>query len=183
MWDVPDIGTALFPEQSYLFSSALDDLARAQAGVGLLSGGAVTPVSGRTVAVAAGSGRFTPGGDTETWTGGNVTSDAPGSVHRIDIVQVNASGTRAIKKGSTTVTREPDPDSGWIKLAALHIAPSTATFTSGHILDRRLTIAVGADGEDGDPGQGVYQLAYNEDMDDVPSDVPTGTLIIWEEAP
>lgn len=111
------------------------------------AGGAVTPSSGLTVAVAAiaANGVVINGTlESTAYAGGTVTADAADVTNpRRDLVYYDQTGTVAIKKGTATaVTSTTGPalpilDDDEIAVAELYIAANETTIDAGEITDRR----------------------------------------------
>src|SRR6185503_3497838 len=107
---------------------------------GIVSGGAVTTNSNMTLAVA--SGVVKVAGATATITAGNVTiTAAHATLDRIDLVVVNASGTKSVTAGTAASTPvQPALPASSVALASIYVPAADTVIGATQIKDRRIIV-------------------------------------------
>lgn len=144
-FDVPNEPGAFLRDQAVLFSTDLDGLVLAHAGIGVVSGCAVTWSAGLTVSVAGGTVHIT--GDHNV-AAGDLTADAANSDYlRIDIVVVNSSSVKSIVTGTWDNLNRPVMPAipaNSVAMAALYIQPEATALTADHIIDKRVLLGAAA---------------------------------------
>lgn len=137
-----DSDEAFHTTQSIIMQSDIDALAAGIANDGVISGGAVTAqgTPDMTVAVAAGVGRV--GATIITIGAGNVTiTAADGTNPRIDVIQVNSSGTKSAVAGTASATPKAPALSGTaITLAFVYVPAADTTIATNQITDKRCLV-------------------------------------------
>ena len=117
---------------------------------GVLTGMAVTPSSGMTVAIAAGT--FVINGAGFTYAGGTVTLSAASATDRKDILTISSAGTVSVQVGTPCGTAgwsrstaspltNPPPvkaaiPTNQVLLCEVYIANTTVTIATGNIIDK-----------------------------------------------
>lgn len=139
--DVPNEPGAFLRDQAILFSTDLDGMVLAHAGIGVVSGCAVTWDSLLKVSVAEGAVHIT---DDHNVAAGDLTADAADANRlRIDLVVVNNASVKSIQKGTwDSLDRPVMPaiPANSVALAALYVQPEATALTADHIIDKRLIL-------------------------------------------
>lgn len=153
---VPDIQSITNGSTGYDFQAVEDQTdwaaqAASEAGTGVITGMAVSPSSGMTVAVAAGT--YMVNGTVYTYAGGTVTATSASVSDRRDIVSINTSGTLAVTAGTACGTAgwtrsssglppvKPAIPSASALLGELAITSTTTTIASINIVDKTTIVA------------------------------------------
>jgi hypothetical protein len=142
---IPNAAVAWNVIQSHFLSGDLQIISDGIAGVGVISGCAVSPqgTPNMTVAVASGSVRI--GGSSVSVTSGNVTITANSSGNpRLDLICVNASGTKSAQAGTAAAAPlYPAIPGSSVVLAAVLVPTGAASITANNIVDKRVTVSSG----------------------------------------
>lgn len=139
---IPDVAVALNAIQTRVQTGDLQILVDGTAGVGVVSGCAVTAQASpnMTVAVAAGTVRI--GGADVAVSSGNVTVTANATGNpRLDLICVNGSGTKSAQAGTAAATpKYPTIPASSVVLYAVYVPASLSAVTSSHITDKRVFV-------------------------------------------
>lgn len=162
---IPNVLDASFPSQAEVDSGDFAALTAAHARSGVRSGCAVTPVSGVTVAVAAGW-VYVSGVPVQV-AGGTLTVVPDLSRARYALVAVSSAGAHEVYHGtaSSDSPAYPTLPAGRILLAAVYVTANDASVTADQIIDKRVMVEMG----------GV-------DATDAVSDVAFGVRLVGDSA-
>ena len=136
---IPNLADAAFAPQSGLDSRDVDALVAGFAQTGVVSGCAVTFVSGMQVTVVAGSVKINNA--TVAVTTGNLTAINDATNPRFALITVNTSGTRAITHGTAAAEPAfPTIPADSVLLAAVYIPAGATTLEANRITDKRVML-------------------------------------------
>lgn len=140
--DVIGVGAGI---QSEIEKGDIDILVAGFAGMGVVTGCAVTAQASPNMTVHVAAGQVSVGITTANVTGGNsptITSD--GSNPRFVFIEINPSGTIVVNQGTAAPIDGglvyPAPTSGNVVLAVVYVPTSATTIISSYISDRRVVI-------------------------------------------
>lgn len=142
---VPDNDVAASADpQSGLYSTDFAIVANGIAGIGVVSGCAVTAQGSpdMTVAVASGYISIDSAGTQVAVSSGNVTiTTAHATLPRLDLVSVSSTGTKTVTAGTAaTHAKPPDLPAGNVGLAFVYVPATDTTIGSNQITDKRVLL-------------------------------------------
>jgi hypothetical protein len=148
---IPNIESSpTFDGQSVPDATDWSAVTLAENGTYVVSGMGVTPSSGMTVAIAAGT--FSIAGGQYTYAGGTTTVGAASATDRRDIISINSSGTITVTAGTPCGTAgwtrsssglppvKPAIPASNVILAEIYVSSTTTTVASGNIIDKTLVV-------------------------------------------
>lgn len=140
---VPINDTNFNTNQGRIYTTDFDALVQGVKGEGVVSGGTVTAQGTPDMTVAVASGNVKIAGALAVVASGNVTITAANATYpRIDIVVVNASGTKSVTAGAATSATPvmPSIPASSVILAAVYVPANDTAITSGQIVDKRVLV-------------------------------------------
>jgi uncharacterized cupin superfamily protein len=140
---IPDVASAWNAIQARVQSGDFQILADGAAGVGVLTGAAVSPQGSPNMTVAVASGTVRIGGSSVSVSSGNVTITANSSGSpRLDLICVDGSGTKTAQAGTAAATpRYPAIPGSSVVLAAVLVPTGASSITANNIVDKRVTVS------------------------------------------
>lgn len=142
---VPNLADAAFPALAGLYSTDFAILAGAYSGTGVLRGLDVTAQGSPNMTVAVAAGAALVDGAVAIVAAGNVTiTTADGTNPRIDLITVNAAGTKAVVDGTAAAAPVPPAlPAGRIGLAYVYVPASDGAINTNQIADKRVILMGG----------------------------------------
>jgi hypothetical protein len=142
-YTIPNNDVAYDPNQSRWMSTDIDILTAGLAGVGVVSGCAVTAQGSpdMTVAIATGVIRIASGAQVAVTSGNGTITTANATNPRIDLVSVSEAGTKTVTAGTAAASpKPPDLPSGNVALAMVYVPANDTTISTGQITDKRVIL-------------------------------------------
>jgi hypothetical protein len=142
-YTIPNNDVAYDPNQSRWMSTDIDILTAGLAGVGVVSGCAVTAQGSpdMTVAIATGVIRIASGAQVAVTSGNGTITTANATNPRIDLVSVSEAGTKTVTAGTAAASpKPPDLPSGNVALAMVYVPANDTTIATNQITDKRVVL-------------------------------------------
>jgi hypothetical protein len=176
---IPNAADAFAADQAEVDSVDLDILAAGLAGMGVVSGCAVTAQASPDMTLAVASGSVKIGSTVASVSAGNVTiTAAHATLARFDLVVVNDSGTKSVTAGTASSNPSfPAIPASSVVLAAVYVPAADTTIESNHITDKRVILS-GAVGTALTSGRVPYATTGGVLTDDADLTFDSGTNML-----
>ncbi len=138
---IPNNDVAFHANQSIVMETDLSILTAGLAGVGVMSGCAVTAqgIPDMTVAIAAGTIRIASGALVSVTAGNGTITTADVTNPRIDLVSASNAGAKTVTAGTAAASpKAPDLPAGNVGLAMVYVPANDTTIAANQITDKRV---------------------------------------------